>query len=101
MRRDYDAVRAALCFRWSNGQVEGQVHRIRYLKAEHGRAGEVRPAGSARVRPPRLELAGEELTATLALIRRQLAARPAALVGAAGGGARGAVGAVHERAARP
>ena len=33
--------------------------------------------GSARVRPPRLELAGEELQTTLEIIRRALANRPA------------------------
>ncbi|HLX75474.1 MAG TPA: hypothetical protein VKR26_12085, partial [Terriglobales bacterium] len=33
--------------------------------------------GNARVRPPRLELAGEELQSTQALIRRVLANRPA------------------------
>lgn len=33
--------------------------------------------GNARVRPPRLELAGQELESTLALIRRTLANRPA------------------------
>jgi 4-hydroxy-tetrahydrodipicolinate synthase len=33
--------------------------------------------GSARVRPPRLELAGEELQSTLEVIRRTLANRPA------------------------
>jgi dihydrodipicolinate synthase/N-acetylneuraminate lyase len=33
--------------------------------------------GNARVRPPRLELAGDELESTLALIRRALANRPA------------------------
>jgi 4-hydroxy-tetrahydrodipicolinate synthase len=33
--------------------------------------------GNARVRPPRLELAGEELQAALAVIRRALASRPA------------------------
>ena len=33
--------------------------------------------GSARVRPPRLELAGEELESTKALIRQVLASRPA------------------------
>jgi len=38
--------------------------------------------GSARVRPPRLELAGDELTAALALIRRQLAVRPSGRVSA-------------------
>jgi 4-hydroxy-tetrahydrodipicolinate synthase len=55
------------------------VQAIKLVQAEVGK-------GSARVRPPRLELAGEELTATLALIRRQLAVRAAASVGTAGGG---------------
>ncbi|MCU0625547.1 MAG: ISL3 family transposase [Gemmatimonadaceae bacterium] len=32
IRRDRDAVLAALCFPWSNGQVEGQVHRIKLIK---------------------------------------------------------------------
>ena len=32
IQRDRDAVLAALCFRWSNGQVEGQVHRIKLVK---------------------------------------------------------------------
>ena len=40
LRRDYDAVLAALCFRWSNGQVEGQVHRLKGIKRSmFGRAG--------------------------------------------------------------
>ena len=39
MRRDFDAVLAALCFRWSNGQVEGQVHRLKLIKRTmYGRA---------------------------------------------------------------
>lgn len=45
------------------------VQLIKLVQAEVGR-------GSATVRPPRLELVGEELQAALALIRRQLAARP-------------------------
>lgn len=32
IRRDQDAVLAALCFAWSTGQVEGQVHRIKLVK---------------------------------------------------------------------
>ena len=32
IQRDRDAVVAALCFRWSNGQVEGQGHRIELVK---------------------------------------------------------------------
>ena len=40
LRRDRDAVLAALCFGWSNGQVEGQVHRIKLVKRTmFGRAG--------------------------------------------------------------
>ena len=39
IRRDFDAVLAALCFRWSNGQVEGQVHRLKLIKRTmYGRA---------------------------------------------------------------
>ncbi len=40
IQRDRDAVLAALCFRWSNGQVEGQVHRLKLVKRSmFGRAG--------------------------------------------------------------
>lgn len=39
LRRDLDAVLAALCFRWSNGQVEGHVHRLKLIKRTmYGRA---------------------------------------------------------------
>jgi len=39
LRRDHDAVLAALLFRWSNGQVEGQVHRLKLIKRSmYGRA---------------------------------------------------------------
>lgn len=39
LRRDYDAVRAALCYEWSSGQVEGQINRLKLLKREmYGRA---------------------------------------------------------------
>ncbi|MEJ7811638.1 MAG: ISL3 family transposase [Gemmatimonadaceae bacterium] len=39
IRRDQDAVLAAVLFQWSNGQVEGQVHRLKLLKrAMYGRA---------------------------------------------------------------
>jgi transposase len=32
LRRDFDAVLAALCFRWSQGLVEGHVHRLKSVK---------------------------------------------------------------------
>ena len=39
IRRDYDAVLAALCFQWIHGQVEGQVHRLKLVKRTmYGRA---------------------------------------------------------------
>ena len=39
LRSDYEAVRAALCERWSNGQVEGQINRLKLLKRQmYGRA---------------------------------------------------------------
>ncbi len=39
VRRDRAAVLAALLFPWSNGQTEGQVHRVKLLKrAIYGRA---------------------------------------------------------------
>ena len=40
VRRDHDAVLAALIFPWSQGQVEGQVQRLKLLKRTmYGRAG--------------------------------------------------------------
>jgi transposase len=40
IRRDYSAVAAGLDKPWSNGQVEGQVHRLKLLKRQmYGRAG--------------------------------------------------------------
>lgn len=40
IRRDYDAVTAGIGQKWSNGQVEGQVHRLKLLKRQmYGRAG--------------------------------------------------------------
>jgi transposase len=40
LRRDYAAVNAALTLPWSNGQVEGQVNRLKLLKRQmYGRAG--------------------------------------------------------------
>ena len=47
------------------------VQTIKLVQSELGR-------GSARVRPPRLELEGAELDGVLSLIREQLAARPTA-----------------------
>lgn len=39
LRQDYDAVKAALSFEWSNGQVEGQVNRLKTIKRQmYGRA---------------------------------------------------------------
>jgi transposase len=39
LRADYAAVKAALIFSWSNGQVEGQVNRLKLIKREmYGRA---------------------------------------------------------------
>lgn len=39
VERDYDAVLAAIVFHWSNGQVEGHVHRLKAIKrAMYGRA---------------------------------------------------------------
>lgn len=38
--RDYDAVRAAVSLKWSNGQVEGQVNRLKNIKRQmYGRGG--------------------------------------------------------------
>ena len=39
LRLDYDAVKSALSFDWSNGQVEGQVNRLKMIKHQmYGRA---------------------------------------------------------------
>ena len=39
LRADHDAVLAALCEEWSNGQVEGQLNRLKLLKRQmYGRA---------------------------------------------------------------
>lgn len=39
IRQDYAAVRAALATQWSNGQTEGQVNRLKFLKRQmYGRA---------------------------------------------------------------
>jgi transposase len=39
LRQDYPAVRASLSFEWSNGQVEGQVNRLKTIKRQmYGRA---------------------------------------------------------------
>ena len=32
LQRDYAAVKAVLTYQWSNGQVEGQVNRIKLIK---------------------------------------------------------------------
>ena len=53
IQRDRDAVLAALCFRWSNGQVEGQVHRITLVKrtCSAERASRFFERGSSTTRP--------------------------------------------------
>lgn len=39
LQHDYEAVRAALTYEWSNGQVEGQVNRLKFVKRQgYGRA---------------------------------------------------------------
>ena len=39
LRRDEEAVRAALSLAWSNGQTEGQIHRLKLIKhSMYGRA---------------------------------------------------------------
>jgi transposase len=39
LRQDYAAVHAALTFNWSNGQTEGQVNRLKFIKRQmYGRA---------------------------------------------------------------
>ena len=39
LMRDHDAVQAALTLPWSNGPVEGQVHRLKLIKRQmYGRA---------------------------------------------------------------
>ena len=39
LRQDYNAVKAALSYEWSNGQVEGQVNRLKSIKHPmYGRA---------------------------------------------------------------
>lgn len=61
VKRDRDAVRAGIEQPWSNGQVEGQVHRLKLLKRQmHGRSGflllrrRVLPfAGAFETQPPR------------------------------------------------
>jgi transposase len=40
LKRDYEAVKAALSLEWSNGQVEGQINRLKMIKRQmYGRAG--------------------------------------------------------------
>lgn len=39
LRRDYDAVKAALTYEWGAGQTEGQINQLKLLKREaYGRA---------------------------------------------------------------
>lgn len=40
LQQDYDAVKSAVSLKWSNGQVEGQVNRLKNIKRQmYGRAG--------------------------------------------------------------
>ena len=40
LQRDYDAVKAGLTLPWSQGPVEGHVHRLKLIKRQaYGRAG--------------------------------------------------------------
>lgn len=40
LERDYDAVKAGLTLEWSQGAVEGHVHRLKLIKRQaYGRAG--------------------------------------------------------------
>lgn len=40
LRRDYAAVKAALCYNWSQGPVEGHINRLKTIKRQmYGRAG--------------------------------------------------------------
>ena len=34
LRRDYEAVAAALAYEWSSGQVEGQINRLKLIKRQ-------------------------------------------------------------------
>jgi len=34
LKKDYDAVKAGLTLKWSNGQTEGQVHRLKLIKRQ-------------------------------------------------------------------
>jgi len=34
LKKDYDAVKAGLTLKWSNGQAEGQVNRLKFLKRQ-------------------------------------------------------------------
>lgn len=39
LQRDYEAVKAALTYEWSNGQTEGQLNRLKFIKRMmYGRA---------------------------------------------------------------
>lgn len=39
LRKDYEAVRAGLSYEWSQGQVEGQITRLKLVKRQmYGRA---------------------------------------------------------------
>jgi transposase len=60
LRQDIDAVRNALTERWSNGQTEGQINRLKVLKrATYGRASTEFPGARMLPIPPPFEHAVE------------------------------------------
>ncbi|GJG89376.1 hypothetical protein tb265_45570 [Gemmatimonadetes bacterium T265] len=50
LRYDVEAVYAGVALPWCQGQVEGQVHRLKLLKRSMYRTGELRPAQAAHAR---------------------------------------------------
>ncbi|WP_370296196.1 transposase [Poseidonocella sp. HB161398] len=52
LRKDFDAVAAALTEPWSNGQTEGQINRLKMLKRQmYGRAGVATPKARLTAMP--------------------------------------------------
>jgi len=49
LQRDQAAVLAAMQLPWSNGHVEGQVHRLKLIKRQMSWTRKVRPAPFTRV----------------------------------------------------
>ena len=49
LKQDYAAVKAGLTYKWSQGQVEGQINRLKTVKRANVRSGQSRSAKSASV----------------------------------------------------